>query len=107
MASKILRYFRKYKKRGLVENPLPPVMNEPGDIQHFEHDFGNQYHYFHKDIDPEFPEPLTKELDTSVYCDSDHANDLVTGRSVTGVTLPAKKHKWETIMDLKDSAQEL
>jgi hypothetical protein len=48
-------------------------------------DFGGQYHYFKEELDPRFPEPLLKEIDINMFCDSDHAHDKVTGRSITGL----------------------
>ncbi len=48
-------------------------------------DFGNQYSYFKEDIDPKFPEGRVPELDIMMFCDSDHAHDKVTGRSITGL----------------------
>ena len=49
------------------------------------YDFLNQYGYFIKDIDEHFPGPLLYELYIHVFLDSDHGNDKVTGRSITGV----------------------
>eukprot|EP00957_Ditylum_brightwellii_P042760 3238105-Ditylum_brightwellii.AAC.1 len=48
-------------------------------------DFGNQYSYFSKEIDPRFPEPFFEEFDVHIFCDADHGHDQVTGRSITGV----------------------
>ena len=48
-------------------------------------DFGNQYKYFHEEIDPFFPPPKIAELDINFFVDSDHAHDIVTGRSISGV----------------------
>jgi hypothetical protein len=48
-------------------------------------DFGNQYTYFHEDIDPRFPPPLIEGLETTIFADSDHGHDKVTGRSITGL----------------------
>ena len=50
-----------------------------------EHDFGTQYHYFKKEIDPRFPEPKVDELKISIFCDANHGHDKVTGRSITGI----------------------
>lgn len=57
---------------------LPPQHNK--DI-----DFGNQYDYYIEEIDSQFPTPKIPQLDINIFCDSDHAHDKVTGRSVTGI----------------------
>jgi hypothetical protein len=48
-------------------------------------DFTEQYAYAREKIDTKFPRPMGKELDVSVYVDSDHAHDKVSGRSISGV----------------------
>ena len=48
-------------------------------------DFGYQYSYFTKDIDPRFPEPLSAKLDINIFVNADHGHDKVTGRSITGL----------------------
>jgi len=47
--------------------------------------FDEQYAYAKEELDHRFPPPLGKELDISVFFDSDHAHDKVTGRSISGV----------------------
>ena len=48
-------------------------------------DFGNQHQDFKEEIDPQFPEPLCKEMDVDIFVDSNHGHDKVTGKSLTGV----------------------
>ena len=48
-------------------------------------DFGHQYKYYTEHIDEEFPEATLEEMLTMIFCDSDHAHNLVTGRSITGL----------------------
>lgn len=48
-------------------------------------DFSEQYAYAKEEIDYQFPEPMGQELEVSVFFDSDHAHDTVTGRSISGV----------------------
>eukprot|EP00957_Ditylum_brightwellii_P062771 4763633-Ditylum_brightwellii.AAC.1 len=36
-------------------------------------------------LDPRFPEPLVGELDITLFCNSDHGHDKVTGQSVTRI----------------------
>ena len=38
-----------------------------------------------EEMDPKFPKPLIEYLATTIFVDSDHAHDLVTRRSCTGI----------------------
>ena len=86
LARKILGYLKKYPKRGIVIDPSPPKITDYPDIppDKFE-EFGHQYQYFKEEHDPKFPTPAIPELDITIFCDADHAHDLVTGRSITGI----------------------
>ena len=85
MARRILGYLKKFPKKGIVIDPRPPtISDDEGDKKRYE-DFGHQYRYFKEPIDPEFPESMIDELLSSIFCDSDHAHDLVTGRNITGL----------------------
>jgi hypothetical protein len=46
-----------------------------------------KYAYAREALNPRFPEPLGKELDVSIFFDSDHAHDKVTGRLISGITV--------------------
>ena len=48
-------------------------------------EFGHQYDYFHEDIDPCFPIPLINGIDLTIFADSDHCHDKLTGISVSGL----------------------
>ncbi len=50
-------------------------------------DFVEQYAYAREEIDPKFPKPMGPELDISIFFDSDHAHDKVTGRSISGIVV--------------------
>ena len=77
LAVKVFGYLKKFPKRGYAINPQPLVLGEYEEVSAIM-DFGNQYSYFHEDLDPRFPEPLLKELETTIFCDSDHGRDKVT-----------------------------
>ena len=47
--------------------------------------FLKEYTYAKEDLDPGFPEPYGKPLQTMVLCDADHAHDMKTRRSITGI----------------------
>ena len=85
MARHILGYLKKYKKKGIVMDPRPPIIKAEGETLVSSKEFTHQYNYFKEDIDPLFPTPLVKELTINIFSDSDHAHDLVTGRSITGL----------------------
>ena len=48
-------------------------------------DFGNQYSDFIEEQDPKVPDQKIKELEISIFVDSNHGNDKITGKSVTGI----------------------
>ena len=67
-------------------SPNPPrIVEDPEQKKETFEDFGHQYNYFEEEKDPQFPDEKVKELDINIFCDADHAHDLVTGRSVTGI----------------------
>jgi hypothetical protein len=43
-------------------------------------DFGGHCHCFKEDNDPQFSEPLLKDLEINVFSVEDHAHDKVNGR---------------------------
>jgi hypothetical protein len=85
LARKLFGYLRKYPNKGYTINPAPPKIDAEYQKVTLKQDFGGQYHYFNEELDPKFPEPLLKELDVNMFCDSDHGHDKVTGRSITGI----------------------
>lgn len=87
MAREILGYLKKFPKKGIVMDPRPPTIDistNASDRQVYE-EFTHQYKYYKEELDLYFPDPTINELDIAVFCDSDHAYDLVTGRSITGL----------------------
>jgi len=85
MARRILGYLKKFSKKGIVIDPRPPTISEDEDDKKRYEDFGHQYRYFKEPIDPEFPDAMIEELLSSIFVDADHAHDVVTGRSITGL----------------------
>ena len=86
LARQILGYLKKFPKKGIVISPNPPrIVEDPEQKKETFEDFGHQYKYFKEEKDPQFPNDKLKELDINIFCDADHAHDLVTGRSVTGI----------------------
>ena len=48
-------------------------------------DFRYQYCEFEEEIDPEFPEALMDEIQTTIFIDSNHGHDKVTRKSIIGL----------------------
>ena len=48
-------------------------------------DFGNQCCELEEEIDPAFPEPLMKEIQYTIFVDSNRGHDKVKGKSITGM----------------------
>ena len=76
---------KKYKNKGILINPQPPTIKKNGPTEVKYKDFTHQYKYYKEELDPGFPEPASPELDINIFSDSDHAHDVVTGRSITGL----------------------
>ena len=82
-AIKMYGYLKKYPKKGYVIDPRDPVVNIKYDAM--TPDFGSQYSDFVEEQDPKVSEPLMKELTVSIFVDSNHGHDKITGKSVTGI----------------------
>ena len=68
-------FLKKYSKRGIVIDSSEP--KQIGEHKTFKPDFGYQHCEFEEEIDPTFPEPLTKEIQATIFVDSNHGNDKV------------------------------
>jgi hypothetical protein len=77
---------KKYPNKaiGIVERDLI-VNKELLQTTDSNYDFEDQYSYAHEDIDERFPEPKGSDLPVSIFFDSDHVHDKITGRSISGV----------------------
>ncbi len=83
-ALRIWGYLKKYQDRSLpIDHTTFGVSGEELNKQMI--DFSEQYAYAKEEIDYRFPELMGQELEVSVFFDSDHAHDKVTGRSISGV----------------------
>ena len=85
LARKLFGYLKKYPKRGYAIKPNPLVLDADYEKVELKLDFGNQYGYFHEDIDEMFPYPVMNELPIYIFCDADHGHNRKTGRSITGL----------------------
>ena len=82
-AIRILGYLKKYPSRGYKIDPREPPIN--GEFDRIVPDFGNQYSDFEEEKDPKLPKAIMKELPITIYTDSNHGHDQVTGKSITGI----------------------
>ncbi len=81
---RIWGYLKKYPSRTLKINHNK-FQVQGADLGADLIDFNDQYAYAKEEIDTKFPKPMGAELDVSVFFDSDHAHDKVSGRSISGV----------------------
>jgi hypothetical protein len=58
---------------------------EETNCDNFQADFLQDYPWAKEDLDPNFPQPFGRPLQTTIECDADHAHDQKTRRSVTGI----------------------
>jgi hypothetical protein len=85
-ALRIWGYLKKYPSRSLrITSESLPFRGETLDRDLI--NFTEQYAYAREEIDSRFPRPMGDELDISVFFDSDHGHDKVTGRSISGVII--------------------
>jgi hypothetical protein len=81
-ALRIWGYLKKYPSRSIrIESEKFPSSGEMLDNNLI--DFAEQYACAKEELDPRFPKPMGEELDVSIFVDSDHAHDKVTGRSIS------------------------
>jgi hypothetical protein len=75
-------YLKRVKKDKLVFDPNPMSHGPPLQV-----DWTNFYKVTKELVPPDMPEPRGKAVQTTCFVDSDHAGDLVTRRSRTGVLI--------------------
>ena len=81
---RIFGYWKGYLKFGIIidtkERPLQ-------DVEDIAVNWKEQYPGATEELPKDMPTPKGKEVKITVYVDADHAHDLVTRRSVTGIIL--------------------
>ena len=82
-AIKILGYMKKYPGKGYTVDPRAPILNYK--YEKLEPDFGNQYADFVEELDDKLPMQKMEELPITIFVDSNHGHDLVTGKSISGL----------------------
>ena len=76
---------QKNPAKGFIIDPRDPIVDGNGNCKQLPADFGNKHVEFSEDIDLRCSKPLIPEMETSIIADSDHAHDLETRKSVTGL----------------------
>ena len=79
----IFHYLSKNLKKRLVMDPCMPLIDE--DVFNNNADWTEFYGYAKEEDPPNMPEPLGKPVMTSCFVDSDHASNVVTRRSHSGI----------------------
>ncbi len=83
-ALRIWGYLKKYPDRSLnINDTTFHIQGEKLDSAMI--NLTEQYAYAREELDHMFPRALGKEMDISIFFDSDHAHDKKTGRSILGV----------------------
>ena len=89
---RVLRVFKYLKKRinRRIIFDSRPIICEEGQEQ-LEKDFRSLFEKLYPDaaeeVDPDLPEALIDEMTITVFHDSDHAHDVVTRRSISGIII--------------------
>ena len=82
---RVFGYVKKFPHGQVIvdtEYHTPPIVAEPQD-----YDWSEFYPDAQEEMPPDMPEPKGKAVKMSLYKDADHAHDVVTRRSVTGLLL--------------------
>ena len=83
-AIRIFGYLKKFSKgRIIMDSAYPDHSKYPTE----DYDWSELYPDATEELPPDMPEPLGKVVRMTVFVDADHAHDVVTRRSVTGVLL--------------------
>ena len=80
---------KKYKNRRIVVNSNDPIVIGGKDVLklNFQDLLQRQYPDAVEEIDCKVPKPLVEEMEITAFVDSDHDNDKVTRRSITGLLI--------------------
>ena len=84
MALHIFSYIKGHDRSKCVFDPSIP---DHGIIQDVEYDWTDFYPDAKEELPPDMPEPRGKTVITSMYVDANHAGDLITRRSQSGVLI--------------------
>jgi hypothetical protein len=80
----IFAYLKKHEKSRLIFDPSDPIPSTP---THAKPDWSTFYDHLEEELPPKMPEALGIPVQTYVFVDSNHAGNLITRRSHTGILL--------------------
>jgi hypothetical protein len=81
---RVFGYLKKYPHGKILVDPTFPDHSK---YVPTEHNWSEFYPDAHEELPPDMPTPKGKASRTTCYVDADHAHDVVTRRSVTGILL--------------------
>ncbi len=88
LAKRVFSYLKKFPDRRIAIDSDDMDFSSVKEVlggKPFRPDFIQDYPWAVEELDPNFPKAFGRTLQTTVLCDADHAHDLKTRRSVTGV----------------------
>ena len=86
LALHLFGYLKKYPNQRILIDSRPLLIDDEDLIQpSFHEDFLEDYRNAKEDDNFDFPTPYGPELDTSIFWDADHAHDIKTRRSISGI----------------------
>ena len=85
LALHVMGYMKKYPNRRIVIDSNPMTIDDELRNRNFDPDFLDDYKDPEEDLDPNLPEPFGRELEITMFFDADHAHDIATRRSITGL----------------------
>ena len=80
----VFAYLNKYEKSRIIFDPTDPVPVTPS---HSRPDWSSFYPQLEEELPPRMPEPLGNPVTLHVFVDANHAGNVVTRRSHTGILL--------------------
>ena len=83
LALQIFGYLKQYPNQRLSMDSRPLFIND--EVEFIEGNLDSQYPDAAEEIDDNLPPARGEELATTIWCDSDHAHDKKTRRSITGI----------------------
>mmetsp|Transcript_18158 Transcript_18158/g.25645 ORF Transcript_18158/g.25645 Transcript_18158/m.25645 type:complete len:514 (+) Transcript_18158:510-2051(+) len=88
LAIRMFSYLKQFPDRRILvdSNDMDfTSLENDNNIKDLQSDFLLDYPWAKEEMDPNFPKPFGRPLQTSILCDADHAHDKKTQRLVTGV----------------------
>jgi len=88
LAIRMFSYLKQFPDRRILidSNDMDfNTLQEEYNVKDWQSDFLLDYPWAQEEIDPNFPPPFGRPLQTTILCDADHAHDKKTRRSVTDI----------------------